>query len=86
MTQKLQLRIGPWQSCVTLVRNRLLILYPTCLPVFLVVATLLSEQLVPQDNRNNDTFISINDELKPNLIDFLNSASVLQIIIEMNPN
>ena len=35
------------------------------------------EQLNPQYNRNNDTFISINDELKPRLIDQLRSASVV---------
>jgi hypothetical protein len=35
------------------------------------------EQLNPQYNINNDTFISINDELKPRLIDQLKSASVV---------
>lgn len=35
------------------------------------------EQLNPQYNVNNDTFISINDELKPRLIDQLRSASVV---------
>ncbi len=35
------------------------------------------EQLNPQYNINNDTFISINDELKPRLIDQLRSASVV---------
>lgn len=35
------------------------------------------EQLNPQYNMNNDTFISINDELKPRLIDQLRSASVV---------
>ena len=35
------------------------------------------EQLNPQYNVNNDTFISINDELKPRLIDQLKSASVV---------
>src|SRR5919112_3964868 len=38
---------------------------------------LVSEQLSPQYNINNDTFISINDELKPRLIDQLRSASVV---------
>ena len=36
-----------------------------------------AEQLNPQYNKNNDTFISINDELKPRLIDGLNSLSVV---------
>jgi uncharacterized protein len=36
-----------------------------------------AEQLNPQYNTNNDTFISINDELKPRLIDFLKSLSVV---------
>jgi pimeloyl-ACP methyl ester carboxylesterase len=36
-----------------------------------------SEQLNPQYNPNNDTFISINDELKPSLIDRTNRASVV---------
>ena len=35
-----------------------------------------SEQLRPQYDVNNDTFVSINDELKPRLIDFLKAASV----------
>ncbi len=35
------------------------------------------EQLNPQYNMNNDTFISINDELKRKLIDQLRSASVV---------
>jgi uncharacterized protein len=35
------------------------------------------EQLNPQYNMNNDTFISINDELKPRLIDQLRLASVM---------
>ena len=35
------------------------------------------QQLNPQYNVNNDTFISINDELKPRLIDQLRSASVV---------
>jgi uncharacterized protein len=35
------------------------------------------EQLNPKYNMNNDTFISINDELKPRLIDQLRSASVV---------
>ncbi|MEJ7642948.1 MAG: alpha/beta fold hydrolase [Candidatus Nitrosocosmicus sp.] len=35
------------------------------------------EQLNPQYNMNNDTFISINDELKPSLIDQLRSASAV---------
>ncbi|MGB7883287.1 MAG: alpha/beta fold hydrolase [Nitrososphaeraceae archaeon] len=35
------------------------------------------EQFNPQYNINNDTFISINDELKPRLIDQLRSASVV---------
>jgi uncharacterized protein len=35
------------------------------------------EQLNPRYNMNNDTFISINDELKPRLIDQLRSASVV---------
>ena len=35
------------------------------------------EQLNPQYNINNDTFISINDELKPRLIDQLKLASVV---------
>jgi alpha-beta hydrolase superfamily lysophospholipase len=36
-----------------------------------------AEQLSPQYNINNDTFISINGELKPRLIDQLRSASVV---------
>ena len=36
-----------------------------------------AEQLNPQYNTNNDTFISINDELKPRLIDRTNRASVV---------
>jgi uncharacterized protein len=36
-----------------------------------------AEQLNPQYNLNNDTFISINDELKPRLIDRLKSLSVV---------
>ena len=36
-----------------------------------------TEQLTPQYNTNNDTFISINDELKPRLIDNLKSVSVV---------
>src|SRR5918993_3609238 len=36
-----------------------------------------AEQLSPQYNINNDTFISINDELKPRLIDQLRSAPVV---------
>ena len=35
------------------------------------------QQLHPQYDINNDTFISINDELKPRLIDYLNSFSVV---------
>jgi len=35
------------------------------------------EKLNPQYNMNNDTFISINDELKPRLIDQLRSASLV---------
>jgi uncharacterized protein len=34
-----------------------------------------AQQLSPQYNTNNDAFISINDELKPRLIDFLRSLS-----------
>jgi len=37
-----------------------------------------AEQLSPQYNINNDTFISINDELKPRLIDQLKSALVMK--------
>jgi uncharacterized protein len=37
----------------------------------------ISEQLSPQYNTNNDTYISINDELKPSLIDRTNRASVV---------
>jgi uncharacterized protein len=37
----------------------------------------ISEQLTPQYNTNNDTYISINDELKPSLIDRTNRASVV---------
>ena len=33
-----------------------------------------AEQLNPQYNTNNDTFISINDELKPRLIEDLKSS------------
>ena len=36
-----------------------------------------AQQLNPQYNINNDTFISIDDELKPRLIDQLRSASVV---------
>ncbi|MGA9319258.1 MAG: alpha/beta fold hydrolase [Nitrososphaeraceae archaeon] len=36
-----------------------------------------AEKLNPQYNTNNDTFISINDELKPRLIDYLKSLSVV---------
>jgi uncharacterized protein len=36
-----------------------------------------AEQLSPLYNMNNDTFISINDELKPRLIDQINSKSVV---------
>jgi uncharacterized protein len=36
-----------------------------------------AEQLNPQYNLNNDTFISINDELKPRLIDRLKSLSIV---------
>lgn len=36
-----------------------------------------SERLHPQYDMNNDTFISINDELKPRLIDVLKSLSVV---------
>ena len=36
-----------------------------------------AEQLNPQYNLNNDTFISINDELEPRLIDRLKSLSVV---------
>ena len=36
-----------------------------------------AEQLNPQYNTNNDTFISINDELKPGLIDRTNRVSVV---------
>ena len=35
------------------------------------------EQLNPQYNTNNDTFISINDELKPRLIHQINRESVV---------
>src|SRR5215216_3082690 len=35
-----------------------------------------SEELRPQYDVNNDTFVSINDELKPRLIDFLKAISV----------
>jgi uncharacterized protein len=35
------------------------------------------EQLNPQYNTNNDTFISINDELEPSLIDQINRVSVV---------
>jgi pimeloyl-ACP methyl ester carboxylesterase len=37
----------------------------------------ISEQLSSQYNTNNDTYISINDELKPSLIDRTNRASVV---------
>ena len=37
-----------------------------------------AERLNPQYNINNDTFISINDELKPKLIDHLKSMSVVK--------
>jgi uncharacterized protein len=43
----------------------------------ITVANGTSEQLLPRYNINNDTFISINDELKPRLIDFLESVSVV---------
>ena len=33
-----------------------------------------AEQLNPQYNTNNDTFVSINDELKPRLIEDLKSS------------
>jgi uncharacterized protein len=36
-----------------------------------------SERLHPQYDMNNDTFISINDELKPRLVDILKSVSVV---------
>ena len=36
-----------------------------------------SERLLPQYDMNNDTFISIFDELKPRLIDILKSVSVV---------
>lgn len=36
-----------------------------------------AEELNPQYDINNDTFISINDELKPRLIDNLKSLSVV---------
>ena len=36
-----------------------------------------AEQLNPQYNTNNDTFVSINDELKPRLIDQFKSLSVV---------
>ena len=36
-----------------------------------------AEQLNPKYNTNNDTFISINDELKPRLIDQFKSLSVV---------
>jgi uncharacterized protein len=36
-----------------------------------------AEKLNPQYNTNNDTFISINDELKPRLIDYLKSLPVV---------
>jgi uncharacterized protein len=39
--------------------------------------TTAGQQLLPQYNMNNDTFISINDELKLRLIDFLKSLSVV---------
>ena len=35
------------------------------------------EQLSPQFNKDNNTFISINDELKPRLIDLFNSVSIV---------
>ena len=38
-----------------------------------------TEQLNPQYNTNNDTFISINDELKPRLIDRIDRASVVNL-------
>jgi hypothetical protein len=37
----------------------------------------ISDQLNPQYNTNNDTYISIDDELKPSLIDQINRASVV---------
>ncbi len=43
----------------------------------ITAANRTAEQLNPQYNKNNDTFISINDELKPRLIDGLNSLSVV---------
>lgn len=39
--------------------------------------TVTAKQLNPQYNTNNDTFISINDELKPRLIDGLNTIEVV---------
>jgi hypothetical protein len=36
-----------------------------------------AELLNPQYNTNNDTFISINEELKPRLIDYIKSVSVV---------
>jgi uncharacterized protein len=39
--------------------------------------TVTAEQLSPQYNRNNDTFISISDELKPRLIDGLNTIGLV---------
>ncbi|HYF98722.1 MAG TPA: alpha/beta fold hydrolase [Candidatus Saccharimonadales bacterium] len=39
--------------------------------------TIIAEQLSPQYNINNDTFISINDEIKPRLIDGLNTIGVI---------
>ena len=43
----------------------------------ITAANRTAEQLNPQYNKNKDTFISINDELKPRLIDGLNSLSVV---------
>lgn len=40
--------------------------------------TIAGQHLLPQYNSNNDTFISINDELQPRLIDFLKSLSVVR--------
>jgi uncharacterized protein len=39
--------------------------------------TVTAEQLNPKYNTNNDTFISVNDELKPRLIDGLNTIAVV---------
>ena len=43
----------------------------------IITASGAAEQLNLQYNMNNDTFISINDELKPKLIEYLKSLSVV---------